>query len=63
MREVTERFATWSIPLTTDVYHGAGHTFAGHFEDWHRPEAAATAMDARLGVPGRALNTSAEHGL
>jgi carboxymethylenebutenolidase len=51
--EVTGRFATWSIPLQTEVYPGAGHTFAGHFEDWHRPEAAADAM-------GRALAFLAE---
>jgi len=48
VRDVTQRFATWSIPLTAEVYHGAGHTFAGHFEDWHRPEAAAHAMDRAL---------------
>jgi dienelactone hydrolase len=52
--EVTKRFATWSIPLQAEVYPGAGHTFAGHFEDWHRPEAAADAM-------GRALAFLAEH--
>jgi carboxymethylenebutenolidase len=46
--EVTKRFATWSIPLTTEIYHGAGHTFAGHFEDWHRPEAAADSMQRAL---------------
>ena len=42
--EVTRRFTQWSTPLETEVYRGAGHTFAGHFEDWHRPEAAAAAM-------------------
>jgi carboxymethylenebutenolidase len=52
--EVTQRFATWSVPLTTEIYHGAGHTFAGHFEDWHRPEAAADSM-------ARALTFLAEH--
>jgi carboxymethylenebutenolidase len=46
--EVTSRFATWSIPLTTEIYNGAGHTFAGHFEDWHRPEAAADSMERAL---------------
>jgi len=48
VREVTQRFATWSIPLETEVYRGAGHTFAGHFEDWHRPDAAAEAMQRAL---------------
>lgn len=46
--EVTRRFATWSIPFEVEVYHGAGHTFAGHFEDWHRPQAAADAMGRAL---------------
>ena len=46
--EVTRRFARWSIPLETEVYRGAGHTFAGHFEDWHRPEAATAAMTRAL---------------
>jgi dienelactone hydrolase len=46
--EVATRFATWSIPLTTEIYHGAGHTFAGQFEDWHRPRAAADAMERAL---------------
>jgi carboxymethylenebutenolidase len=46
--EVRSRFATWSIPLSTEIYHGAGHTFAGHFEDWHRPEAVADSMERAL---------------
>jgi carboxymethylenebutenolidase len=46
--EVSERVARWSIPLETEVYPGASHTFAGHFEDWHRPEAAADAMRRAL---------------
>lgn len=46
--EVARRFATWSIPLETVVYRGAGHTFAGHFEDWHRPVAAAQSMERAL---------------
>jgi carboxymethylenebutenolidase len=59
--EVGRRFATWSIPLETEVYPGAGHTFAGHFEDWHRPEAAAAAvrralafLEERIGGSGAA---------
>jgi carboxymethylenebutenolidase len=46
--EVTRRFSTWSIPLSTEIYRGAGHTFAGHFEDWHRPDAAADSMQRAL---------------
>jgi carboxymethylenebutenolidase len=46
--EVRRRFATWSIPLETAVYPGAGHTFAGHFEDWHRPDAAADSFERAL---------------
>jgi carboxymethylenebutenolidase len=46
--EVIGRFDTWSIPLETAIYPGAGHTFAGRFEDWHRPEAAAAAMARAL---------------
>ncbi len=46
--EVTRRFNTWSIPFDKEVYHGAGHTFAGQFEDWHRPQAAAHAMERAL---------------
>jgi carboxymethylenebutenolidase len=55
VRDVTERFATWSIPLSTEIYHGAGHTFAGHFEDWHRPEAATAAMRRALAFVGERL--------
>jgi carboxymethylenebutenolidase len=47
--QVTRRFATWSIPLEVAVYPGAGHTFAGYFEDWHRPEAAADSLQRALG--------------
>jgi carboxymethylenebutenolidase len=46
--EVTRRFNTWSVPLETTIYGGAGHTFAGRFEDWHRPQAAAEAMEQAL---------------
>jgi carboxymethylenebutenolidase len=48
VEEVGRRFATWSIPLETAIYPGAGHTFAGRFEDWHRPEAAAAALARAL---------------
>jgi carboxymethylenebutenolidase len=48
VEEVTRRFATWSIPLETAIYPGAGHTFAGQFEDWHRPQAAADATERAL---------------
>lgn len=41
LRSVVERCDQWAIPLELRVYEGAGHTFAGHFEDWHRPRAAA----------------------
>jgi hypothetical protein len=37
------------------VYGGAGHTFAGHFEDWHRPEAATAAMRRALAFVGERL--------
>lgn len=55
LTEVTQRFATWEIPLETAVYAGAGHTFAGHFEDWHRPDAAAQAMERALAFVDRHL--------
>ena len=48
VEEVTQRFSTWSIPLSTEVYRGAGHAFAGHFEDWHRPQAATDSMTRAL---------------
>jgi carboxymethylenebutenolidase len=58
LRTVVERFEQWGIPLELRVYEGAGHTFAGHFEDWHRPAAAAESwvealdfLDRTLGPP------------
>jgi dienelactone hydrolase len=53
--EVGRRFGAWSIPLETEIYPGAGHTFAGHFEDWHRPEAAAAAMGRALAFLGQRI--------
>lgn len=52
---VVRRFEQWSIPLETRVYAGAGHTFAGHFEDWHRPQAAAEAWVEAIDFLGRHL--------
>jgi carboxymethylenebutenolidase len=39
--EVVDRFDRWSVPHDVRIYEGCGHVFAGHFADWHRPEAAA----------------------
>jgi carboxymethylenebutenolidase len=49
VEDMVQRCATWNVPLETAVYAGAGHTFAGHFEDWHRPVAAAAATARALG--------------
>ncbi len=58
-REVSERFARWSIPFELEVYPGAGHTFAGHFEDWHRPEAAAASWTRAVGFLDQAFRADA----
>jgi carboxymethylenebutenolidase len=54
-QEVSDRFDRWSIPFELEVYPGAGHTFAGHFEDWHRPEAAAASWSRAVAFLGRTL--------
>ncbi|MDQ1360399.1 MAG: carboxymethylenebutenolidase [Acidimicrobiaceae bacterium] len=53
--EVARRFDRWSIPLESEVYEGAGHVFAGHFEDWHRPRAEAESWVRALDFLGRRL--------
>ncbi|MGA7418224.1 MAG: dienelactone hydrolase family protein [Acidimicrobiales bacterium] len=55
LAEVAERFDRWSIPLETEVYVGAGHVFAGHFEDWHRPRAEADSWARALHFLARRL--------
>jgi carboxymethylenebutenolidase len=54
--DIAHRCDQWSIPLEVSVYEGAGHTFAGHFEDWHRAEAAAEAWVQAIDFLGRCLS-------
>lgn len=59
-REVLQRAARWRLPLELAVYPGAGHAFASHFEDWHRPEATAASWVRCLAFARRHL-LEAEH--
>ncbi len=54
-QEVEARAARWSLPLEIELCPGAGHAFASHFEDWHRPEAAAVSWDRALAFVRRHL--------
>jgi len=54
-QEVAERVARWRLPVEIEVYPGAGHAFASHFEDWHRPEATAASWERSLAFARRHL--------
>jgi carboxymethylenebutenolidase len=60
-QEVAERFARWSIPFELAVYPGAGHAFAGHFEDWHRPHAAAASWERAVAFLDEVLGLEPAH--
>lgn len=53
--EVAARAARWGLPLEIEQYPGAGHAFASHFEDWHRPEATVASWDRSLAFVRRHL--------
>jgi carboxymethylenebutenolidase len=59
-QEVAARAARWSLPLEVDLEPGAGHAFASHFEDWHRPEATAASWDRSLALVRRHLYDEGE---
>lgn len=54
-QEVEARASRWGLPLEIDVQPGAGHAFASHFEDWHRPAATAAAWERSLAFVRRHL--------
>lgn len=59
-RTVVERCDRWAVPLELRIYEGAGHTFAGHFEDWHRPQAAAESWVEAVDFLNRCLRPGPE---
>jgi carboxymethylenebutenolidase len=53
--DVVRRFEQWLVPYDLRVYDGCGHVFAGHFADWHRPDAAAASWSHAIGFLRRHL--------